>query len=479
LSLAGLPLTPKSISILGRSQLLKDIQCENLCQYLDVIRGKHERLIVVSEYYGTPINEKHSADIDVDVIVTILYQTAKALDHLWQRGIVHHNLEPSNILLDDWNNVKLFNYGLFYMTNSGHYIAFPVGKSVKYLAPERILGADGSIKSDVWSLAVIIVELLFGQPLWQSLKLSQVMRKILSFVNTKNVLEKIANEHGCPEKYQSLTPALRELLEACLSISAKDRPTPEAILKHPLFGSPERYAAKSRPKPARLMDRLDLKILYYLYLLAGGDVEVELKRQGLVRNEAPILSVPKLVLLNGQTVGETKTQSGLFDDRVVFLSFNNLTERLAALPKRAYYPLLHAPKLTVNYGGQMQKLPLVIRERDTEYQFYRVVLFERLLKAYPSTRDLIVKEAAIDIPPLLRGRIWACILWVLEDSGNYERIDKVTPTPTDRQIDVDIPRCHQYNELLASPTGHAKLKRLLKSWVTSHPQYVSVKFEAA
>jgi TBC domain-containing protein kinase-like protein len=37
---------------------------------------------------------------------------------------------------------------------------------------------------------------------------------------------------------------------------------------------------------------------------------------------------------------------------------------------------------------------------------------------------------------------------------------------------VDIPRCHQYDELLASPTGHRKFKRILKAWVASHPQYV-------
>lgn len=40
------------------------------------------------------------------------------------------------------------------------------------------------------------------------------------------------------------------------------------------------------------------------------------------------------------------------------------------------------------------------------------------------------------------------------------------------QIEVDIPRCHQYNELLSSKEGHLKLKRVLKAWVISHPEYV-------
>lgn len=40
----GLPLTPNSIVILGRSQFLKSIRHENLCEYLDIVRSKHGKL---------------------------------------------------------------------------------------------------------------------------------------------------------------------------------------------------------------------------------------------------------------------------------------------------------------------------------------------------------------------------------------------------------------------------------------------------
>lgn len=40
------------------------------------------------------------------------------------------------------------------------------------------------------------------------------------------------------------------------------------------------------------------------------------------------------------------------------------------------------------------------------------------------------------------------------------------------QIEVDIPRCHQYHQLLASPEAHGKFKKLLKAWVVSHPALV-------
>ncbi|KAM7291014.1 hypothetical protein ISCGN_027590, partial [Ixodes scapularis] len=118
-------------------------------------------------------------------------------------------------------------------------------------------------------------------------------------------------------------------------------------------------------------------------------------------------------------------------------------------------------------------LPIVIREKDIEYQLQRIILYKRLLEAYPFQRQRIVREAKLDIPPLYRAHIWAALLDVQGDLlREYEAIDKETPTPTDRQIEVDIPRCHQYDELLSSPSAHAKFKRLLKAWVISHPRYV-------
>lgn len=95
------------------------------------------------------------------------------------------------------------------------------------------------------------------------------------------------------------------------------------------------------------------------------------------------------------------------------------------------------------------------------------------MKGYPFTRKRLIAEAQHDIPPLLRGEIWACLLNVVEDNS-FEAIDKLTPNQTDRQIEVDIPRCHQYDELLSSPLSHQKLKRLLKAWVNTLFQYYSL-----
>lgn len=498
----GLPLTPNSISILGKFQFLKTIDHRNVTQYLDVLRGKHgkcehrfqlrrilnsasqfpERTIVVSEFFGSALTDVHlkiPSDKRFETIMKIFYHSADGLKHIHKSDFVHHNLEPSNILLDENFNVKLFNYGLYYMTrgdNDDEYVSFPIG-NIRYLAPERMLGNHGNPKSDVWSLALVVAELVFEISLWINMKFSQIVRKILSYCSGGgSVLEKIAREHNCIETYNKMDADLKSLLESCLSISSQNRSSADDILKSALFDRfdeaiqfnlIEKSVVEMSP-----IERLELRQVYYLWQLTGGDVQAELKKEGLIRSEAPILTIPRLVLLqNVKSHPVHKSQSSLFDHRIVILNTNNLNDRLSLIPKRAFYPLLHCPRLPNNFGIEMQSLPLVIRERNIEYQFYRIVLFSRLLKAYPFTRDMIVEQAMIDIPPLLRGRIWACLLNVLPN-GKYERIDKVTPNPTDRQIEVDIPRCHQYDDFLSSPTGHLKLKRLLKAWVTAHPQYV-------
>lgn len=107
------------------------------------------------------------------------------------------------------------------------------------------------------------------------------------------------------------------------------------------------------------------------------------------------------------------------------------TQRLEKLEPAAYYPIIEEefqpqpqpPEVTSSpalahsdSANSLQfktiDLPLVIRERDVGYQFQRVVLFERLLKAYPYKKHRIFREARIDIPPLYRAEVWAALLEV-------------------------------------------------------------------
>lgn len=92
---------------------------------------------------------------------------------------------------------------------------------------------------------------------------------------------------------------------------------------------------------------------------------------------------------------------------------------------------------TTDTSGNSSKLPLFLREQDVNYQFRRQALFSALLQQYPASKKELMHHAKVDIPPLLRGKVWAAILGV---HGNvqqqYSDIDKCIDVGSDRQIDM-------------------------------------------
>ncbi|XP_022916046.2 TBC domain-containing protein kinase-like protein [Onthophagus taurus] len=478
----GLPLTPNSIIIYGRSQRLKTIRHPNLCQYLDTIRGSHERIIVVSQYCGTPLSDFLGKQCFKEIdIVQIVYQILCGLDKLHSEGIVHRYLCTQNVLLQENNDVKLFNGGMYHMTNEGKLVSFPLIQP-NYAAPEVYLQKSENAKShnssDLWSLGIILVELVLDRVLWINLKLGQKIKKVLSLAqSTSSVFERIAREHNAFNEYQNTPLELKQIINECLNIFPSERPSTKELLQKEIFNDLNNKIIPQKSKVCKPYEIFTLKEFYHWWQLTGGDVFLELKKRGLLRSGPPILSLPRLVPIEGNVLGQDRNFAVLFDPRVTPMPLDTLHERLGNIPISGFYPIIFSKSHIIARSEldayNVSDLPLVIKERDPEYQFHRIILLRKLLHGYPYTRDLIINQSLVDIPPLLRGDIWAALLNV---RGNYEheymKIDKDTPTVTDRQIEVDIPRCHQYNELLSSAEGHKKLKRILKAWVSKNSQYV-------
>ncbi|EDO40792.1 predicted protein [Nematostella vectensis] len=502
----GLPLTPNSIVVMGRFQALKTLYHPHICQYLDIIRAKHERLIVAEEYYEDNLLARITSGYQFSnaELVNIAYEVIQALAYLNRKEIISRNISPSNILLDAKGNAKLSKFGIDHMTLHGSLVYFPVG-SPQYLAPEVVASGPGlsllygpsSPKVDVWSLGMVLVHLIMGS-LWpglsESCDVDIIFKKIMDLVKTQAVLNILVNEHKAPHKLQNLSAELLSFLKSCLTPKPTERPSPTELLGHEVFASLRQnkvptpcrmqyFLATDRSVHMELSDLCNetesedllaerpLGEVYHLWSLAGGDLEGELKKRGLIKTKPPILSLPNIFLHTGEEFGAEKDKILLLDETTVPLSLLQLRERLRHLDEAVYYPLIEeddpASKTAMLDSAE---LPLVIRERTVDYQFHRVVLFQRLLLGYPYTRDRLVREARADIPPMLRGQIWAALLGVQGDiQATYNAIDKESTSNADRQIEVDIPRCHQYDQLLSSPTAHAKFKRVLKAWVVSHP----------
>lgn len=82
-------------------------------------------------------------------------------------------------------------------------------------------------------------------------------------------------------------------MEDCLHIYPKDRPTAERLLNREMFDAYRNKNVVEKSPVFEDFEKFTINELYHWWQLAGGDVQLELKKQGLIRSSPPILSLPK------------------------------------------------------------------------------------------------------------------------------------------------------------------------------------------
>ena len=91
-------------------------------------------------------------------------QIAKALEHAHSRGIVHRDIKPHNIMILKDGSVKVADFGIARLNSSQNTLTREALGSVHYISPEQAKGAQVDARSDLYSLGVVMYEMLTGRP---------------------------------------------------------------------------------------------------------------------------------------------------------------------------------------------------------------------------------------------------------------------------------------------------------------------------
>jgi hypothetical protein len=149
----------------AEARTLARLQHPNLVRLLDAGTDNGDAFLVLELLDGATVRELlGDGPLAPDQVARIGADTTAALDYIHRRGIVHRDVKPSNLMLDEYGSIRLADFGIARLLGAtritGSHQA--IG-TMAYIAPEQLQGGEIGPATDVYSLGLVLLECLTGQ----------------------------------------------------------------------------------------------------------------------------------------------------------------------------------------------------------------------------------------------------------------------------------------------------------------------------
>ncbi len=148
------------------AQAASSLQHNNICTIHEIDETDDGQLFISMDYYeGETLKKKiKRASLSLDEIIEITTQIAEGLKKAHENGIIHRDIKPTNIFITKEGIVKILDFGLAKKIDHSQITRVGVKfGTTEYMSPEQLKGEKVDQKTDIWSLGIILYEMLAGQ----------------------------------------------------------------------------------------------------------------------------------------------------------------------------------------------------------------------------------------------------------------------------------------------------------------------------
>lgn len=169
LSVNVLPESPFALPLKREAQLLSQLRHEHVVQLYDFVEHQQTMWQMLEHVDGWTLAEilKERKTLDVASALSVAQLLCRTLAHVHEQGVVHRDIQPKNLLVSRRAEIKLSNFFLALERHGTPPPELMDGEagfmSPAYMSPEQLLGQTADPRSDLFSLGVVLYEMLTGK----------------------------------------------------------------------------------------------------------------------------------------------------------------------------------------------------------------------------------------------------------------------------------------------------------------------------